>query len=111
VAVGHLGADEDDVHDRKEAAGEAHKALASFDRLGARPLADRARRLLRALGERSTPPHRAVTGDLSDRELPVVRGRRRASLTGRSARLHQSKDCHNTPAARPSAARLTRVQH
>ena len=73
VAVGHLGADEDDVHDRKEAAGEAHKALASFDRLGARPLADRARRLLRALGERSTPPHRAVTGDLSDRELQVVR--------------------------------------
>jgi AAA ATPase domain len=51
VAVGDLGADEDGVHDRTAAAGEAHKALASFDRLGARPLADRARRLLRDLGD------------------------------------------------------------
>ena len=58
---------------RSEAAAVARRALINFDRLGARPLADRARRLLRDLGERLPPPHRLVTGDLSDRELQVVR--------------------------------------
>jgi DNA-binding CsgD family transcriptional regulator len=73
VAVGDLGGNGDGSHDRPEAAVEARAALATFDRLGARPLADRARRLLRDLGERSATPHRAMTGELSDRELQVVR--------------------------------------
>jgi DNA-binding NarL/FixJ family response regulator len=72
AAVGDLSAQVEDLPGRSIAAGEARKALASFDRLGARPLADRARRLLRDLGERSIP-YRAVTGELSDRELQVVR--------------------------------------
>jgi DNA-binding CsgD family transcriptional regulator len=73
VAVGDLRHDADASQARSEAAAEARRALINFDRLGARPAADRARRLLRDLGERVTPPHRVVTGDLSDRELQVVR--------------------------------------
>ena len=46
--------------------------MTTFDRLGARPLQDRTRRLLRALGDRPAP-RRAASGDLSDRELQVVR--------------------------------------
>jgi DNA-binding CsgD family transcriptional regulator len=73
AAVGDLSAHVEGLPDRSKAADEAHRALTSFDRLGARPLAHRARRLLRDLGERSIPPYRAVTGELSDRELQVVR--------------------------------------
>jgi DNA-binding CsgD family transcriptional regulator len=73
VAVGDLRRDADASQARSEAAAEARRALINFDRLGARPAADRARRLLRDLGERVMPPHRVVTGDLSDRELQVVR--------------------------------------
>jgi len=73
VAVGGLGDDEDAIQTRLEAAAEARRALINFDRLGARPLGDRARRVLRDLGERLRPPRQVVTGDLSDRELQVVR--------------------------------------
>jgi len=65
--------DGDLPQDRAEAAEAARGALAVFDRLGARPLADRARRLLRGLGERPGAPPRAVAGELSERELQVVR--------------------------------------
>jgi len=68
-----LGDDEDAIQTRLEAAAEARRALINFDRLGARPLGDRARRVLRDLGERLRPPRQVVTGDLSDRELQVVR--------------------------------------
>jgi DNA-binding CsgD family transcriptional regulator len=54
-------------------AAAAHRSLATFDRLGARPSADRARRLLRVLGERPAAPPRAATAALSERELQVVR--------------------------------------
>ena len=53
VAVGGLSGDGDASQARSEAAAEARTALINFDRLGARPLADRARRLLRDLGEDS----------------------------------------------------------
>ncbi|HKE99202.1 MAG TPA: AAA family ATPase [Actinomycetes bacterium] len=56
-----------------DAVGAARRSLATFDRLGARPSADRARRLLRALGERPAAPPRAATGELSERELQVAR--------------------------------------
>jgi ATP/maltotriose-dependent transcriptional regulator MalT len=59
--------------DWADAAAAARQSLAVFDRLGARPLADRARRLLRALGERPAAPPKAATGELSERELQVVR--------------------------------------
>ncbi len=58
---------------RADAVEAARRSLAAFDRLGARPSADRARRLLRDLGERPAAPPRAVTGELSERELQVVR--------------------------------------
>jgi ATP/maltotriose-dependent transcriptional regulator MalT len=73
VALGGSGSDADASQARSEAAAQARRALINFDRLGARPLADRARRVLRDLGERLRPPRRVVTGDLSDRELQVVR--------------------------------------
>ncbi|HEY5881772.1 MAG TPA: LuxR C-terminal-related transcriptional regulator, partial [Nakamurella sp.] len=50
----------------------ARRSLADFDRLGARPFADRARRLLRAAGERPPARARLATGELSERELQVV---------------------------------------
>jgi DNA-binding CsgD family transcriptional regulator len=58
---------------RLDAAGAARRSQAAFDRLGARPFADRARTLLRAVGERPSATVRATTGNLSDRELEVVR--------------------------------------
>ena len=58
---------------RLDAAGAARRSQAAFDRLGARPFADRARKLLRAVGERPSATVRATTGTLSDRELEVVR--------------------------------------
>jgi len=81
-------ADDDHVPaDRADAAQAAHRSLAAFDRLGARPLADRARRLLRALGERPAAPPRTATGELSERELQVVRlvaaGLSNAEIAGR----------------------------
>jgi DNA-binding CsgD family transcriptional regulator/tetratricopeptide (TPR) repeat protein len=70
-----------------DAAQAARRSLAVFDRLGARPLADRARRLLRSMGERPAPPPRAVTGELSERELQVARlvaaGLSNAEIAGR----------------------------
>ena len=72
VAVGGSGSDRNASQTRSEAAAEARKASINFERLGARPLADRARRLLRDLGERLSPPHRAITRDLSEREMQVV---------------------------------------
>ena len=50
----------------------ARRSLADFDRLGARPFADRARRVLRAAGERPPARVRSETGELSERELQVV---------------------------------------
>jgi DNA-binding CsgD family transcriptional regulator/tetratricopeptide (TPR) repeat protein len=73
VTVGSRDGDGDALPDKSKAADEAHRALNVFDRLGARPMADRARRLLRDLGERPPRPHRGLTGDLSERELQVVR--------------------------------------
>jgi DNA-binding CsgD family transcriptional regulator len=65
----------------------ANRSLVTFDRLGARPFADRARRLLRALGERPPAAPRATTGELSERELQVVRlvaaGLSNAEIAGR----------------------------
>ena len=52
-------------------AEQAHSALAVFDRLGAVPAADRARRLLRRLGHRAPPGPRS-NGQLSDRERQVA---------------------------------------
>ena len=66
----HPGGPPDPPADAVEA---ARRSLATFDRLGARPSADRARRLLRALGERPAATPRAATGELSQRELQVVR--------------------------------------
>jgi DNA-binding CsgD family transcriptional regulator len=60
-------------HPQADAVEEARRSLATFDRLGARPSADQARRLLRALGERPAAAPRAATGELSQRELEVVR--------------------------------------
>jgi DNA-binding NarL/FixJ family response regulator len=73
VSLSDRGLDGDGLADKSEAADEARRALIVFDRLGARPMADRARRLLRDLGERPILPPRAATGDLSERELQVVR--------------------------------------
>ncbi len=58
---------------RADAVEAARRSLATFDQLGARPSADRSRRLLRALGERPAAPPRTLTGELSERELQVVR--------------------------------------
>jgi DNA-binding CsgD family transcriptional regulator/tetratricopeptide (TPR) repeat protein len=70
-----------------DAVEAARRGLATFDRLGARPSADRARRLLRALGERPAAPPRPATGELSQRELQVVRlvaaGLSNAEIAGR----------------------------
>jgi len=54
-----------------EAVRRANHALTAFERLGADPAADRARRLLRRLGHRS-PPGRPAGGSLSDRERQVA---------------------------------------
>ncbi|HEX2372523.1 MAG TPA: LuxR C-terminal-related transcriptional regulator, partial [Actinomycetota bacterium] len=70
-----------------EAAEAARRSLAAFDQLGARPSADRARRLLRGLGERPAAPPRPATRELSERELQVVRlvaaGLSNAEIAGR----------------------------
>jgi DNA-binding CsgD family transcriptional regulator len=87
VAAAERGGDDRLPAGRDEALEAARQSLATFDRLGARPLADRARRLLRALGERPAAPTRATTGVLSDRELQVVRlvaaGLSNAEIAGR----------------------------
>jgi ATP/maltotriose-dependent transcriptional regulator MalT len=54
-----------------EAVRRANDALTAFERLGAAPAADRARRLLRRLGHRP-PPGRPAGGSLSDRERQVA---------------------------------------
>lgn len=56
--------------DPQSAAAGAAMCLAEFERVGARPFADRTRRLLRTLGVRT--PARAATGELSDREREVA---------------------------------------
>jgi DNA-binding CsgD family transcriptional regulator len=73
VARSDRGLDGDGLPAKSEAADEARRALIVFDRLGARPMADRARRLLRHLGERPILQRRVASGDLSERELQVVR--------------------------------------
>ena len=50
---------------------QATDALATFDRLGAGPAADRTRRLLRRLGHRP-PPGRPTGGSMSEREQQVA---------------------------------------
>jgi DNA-binding NarL/FixJ family response regulator len=54
-----------------DASQRASAALATFERLGAGPAADRARRLLRSLGHRA-PPGRPTRGSLSERERQVA---------------------------------------
>lgn len=56
-----------------DVAGTARRALAEFDRLGARPFVDRARRVLRAAGDRPPARARSAAGELSERELQVIR--------------------------------------
>jgi DNA-binding CsgD family transcriptional regulator len=59
----------DPAHD--DSAERAAEALSTFDRLGAAPAGDRARRLLRQLGRRPAPGPR-TTGQLSTREMQVA---------------------------------------
>lgn len=59
------------AHRSDSAVRRVNDALAVFDRLGAAPAADRARRLLRRLGQR-TPPGRPTGGSLSEREQQVA---------------------------------------
>jgi DNA-binding NarL/FixJ family response regulator len=55
------------------AAAEISGHLEELDGMGARPLANRARRLLRQLGARPTPPPRVrVPGRLSTRETEIA---------------------------------------
>ncbi|MGR7027655.1 ATP-binding protein [Geodermatophilus sp. URMC 62] len=60
---------------RTEAAAEAAAALCELDRMGAKPQADRARQLLRSLGQRTLPPPAGPrdTVGLTRREEEVVR--------------------------------------
>jgi DNA-binding CsgD family transcriptional regulator len=59
---------------QREIAHAARHALFVFDELDARPYGDRARRLLRRLGERPPArPRRAAEQELTARELEVVR--------------------------------------
>ena len=72
IAFAGQTADGDRPWETADIVDAARGSMTTFDRLGARPLQDRTRRLLRALGERPAP-RRAASGDLSDRELQVVR--------------------------------------
>lgn len=72
AAVARLGWAETVAETEPErAAAAASACLAEFERVGARPMVDRTRRLLRALGVRTTA--RPGSGALSQRESQVVR--------------------------------------
>jgi DNA-binding CsgD family transcriptional regulator/tetratricopeptide (TPR) repeat protein len=64
----------DSDEERARAAAVMTEHLAALDRLGARPVADRTRRLLRRLGARLAPRPRIRTpGQLSSREAEIAR--------------------------------------
>ena len=58
---------------RKEARAKLRSAIDSFDRLDAKPWADRARAELAATGERLRPRERSATEELTPQELQVAR--------------------------------------
>jgi DNA-binding CsgD family transcriptional regulator/tetratricopeptide (TPR) repeat protein len=62
----------DSAEERARAVSVMTENLAALDRLGARPVADRTRRLLRRLGARLGPRPR-TTGQLSSREIEIAR--------------------------------------
>ena len=61
-----------DDEERARAAAVMTEYLAALDRMGARPIADRTRRLLRRLGARLGPRPR-TPGQLSSRETEIAR--------------------------------------
>jgi tetratricopeptide (TPR) repeat protein len=90
---------DDDDHDpagRADAAAAAQQSLAVFDRLGARPFADRGRRLLRALGERPAAPQGGDRRAVGAGAAGGPPGRRQAQQRrDRRAAVHQPPDRHH----------------
>lgn len=57
---------------RTEARGQLERALATYERVGAEPWAERARSELRANGDRPRPIHSGAVAELTAQELQVA---------------------------------------